>query len=98
MNSQLEAYGNSGIDILTGQRFDAQTLKIPMAKQAAERHEAEKRGDQQIEQIIPGVDGGKTEQQSQSDKQTACDGQSQAIGTGMSASSDRITSSLRRCS
>lgn len=73
---------------------DRQPGDIFPAEDTGNGHKTEKRRNQEVQEVVAGIDGGKPEEQGHADVKRPGPGQAQASGTGTSLSSDRSTSSL----
>ncbi len=84
----VQPHGDQGrspvVNFLRDLYRDRQAGDISAAEDAGYRHEAEQRRDQQIKQVVAGIDRGKAEEQSHDDVDGPGPGEAQASGTGTS--------------
>ena len=88
-------HGRQAIVDLVGRRAaDPDTGQVPLAQNSGDRHKTQQGRDNQVDQVVAGINGGEAKQQGDDDIENPGPGQGQAKGTGISSSSD-CNNSLR---
>lgn len=94
MDRQAEGGRYPGIDLFRGDQIRSQLLDIVHSGQAGHRHECQQPGNDKKQQVIAGIDRGKTEQERDQDIERSRFADLQAKGNAMPAMIVRITPPL----
>ena len=81
-------YRGVGVDLFRQGQVRVEVFEVVVSQPAGKTHEAEQDRDHQVEQVVAGVDGGKTEEKGEQDVEGARGGEPQAKARGSWAAHD----------